>query len=97
MELLAALPQLADLIQKAGVIGVLLIACAALVYEVRRGRAKLHEAAGLLQKTFAERDSARLIAVRLHTLCEAHKISVDLAGLKEILQSAPATTDLLTP
>lgn len=76
--IIGALPQLADLIQKAGVIGVLLIVAGVLVYEVRRLRMELG-------KVYANRDRLALAVVKLKTTCDAHDIRVDLNDLKDLI------------
>jgi hypothetical protein len=72
--LIDQLPKYADLLQKAGVIGVLLIICGVLVYEVIRLRK-------LSVKTFAERDAYRLAATIYKRECDRANITVDLTQL----------------
>lgn len=83
-ELLSALPQLASLVEKLGVIGVLLIAVGWLVYE----RLRLVKQGA---KTFRQRDMARLIAERYrsailgggHSVPDISDILQQYAGDKE--------------
>lgn len=84
-ETLNLLPQLADLIQKGGVVGVMLIACAALVWEVRRGRRQLHQKNNELAVVYGQRDALGLAVVKCKTLLEANDIKVDLSDLKDLL------------
>lgn len=86
-QLLAVLPQLAELIQKAGVVGVLLIALAVLVYEVRRARAHAQELRSQLQAVYGQRDRALLSLVKVKTICEAKGITVDLRDVHDLLPS----------
>lgn len=79
--ILSALPQLADLIQKGGVTGLMLIIAAVLVYEVRRLRMELG-------KVYANRDRLALAVVKLKTTCDAHEIKVDLSDLKDLMPEA---------
>lgn len=82
MELIDSLPKFADLIQKAGVIGLLLIICGVLVNEVRRLRKQLTQ-------TFAERDAYRLHYAVYKSACDREKIAVDVSALQAILLPAP--------
>lgn len=85
--LLSALPQLAGLIEKGGVVGVLLIVAGVLVWEIRRGRQHLHDMRDQLHVVYGQRDLALLAVVKLRTICETHKppIKVDLDDLKALL------------
>lgn len=76
--ILSALPQLAGLIEKGGVIGLLLIVAGVLVYEVRRLRKEL-------DKVYANRDRLALAVAQLRTVCQARGIEVDLDDLKDLL------------
>lgn len=83
-QIVGSLPQLADLIQKAGVIGLLLIVCGVLVYEVRRLRKQS-------EKTFAERDAYRLYYALYKSACDTHDIKVDTSALQALpMLPAPA-------
>lgn len=82
------LPQLADLIQKGGVVGVMLIFCAVLVWEIRRGRRQLHDKNNELAVVYGQRGQLALAVVKLKTVCEEHNIKVDLSDLKDLLPAA---------
>lgn len=81
----AALPQLADLVQKAGVVGVLIIFCGVLAYEIRRGRRREHDIRNELAGVYGQRDKALLMVVKLKTVCEANKIQVDLSDVRDLI------------
>lgn len=83
--ILSALPQLAGLIEKGGVVGVLLIVCGVLVYEVRRGRRHLHQQVSEMQSVCMQRDRALLAVMKLKTLCEAKGLPVDLRDVQDLL------------
>lgn len=89
--ILSSLPQLVDVIQKAGVVGVLLIACGVLVYEIRRGRTREHNLRSELAAVYGQRDRALLAVVKCKTLLEANKISVDLADVQAMIPAITAT------
>lgn len=78
-ELLTAIPALAGLIEKAGVIGLLLIAVGMLIYERLR---LLKE----LTKTYAQRDKWRLAFVKCKDACDHHQIKVDLTDLASLIE-----------
>lgn len=84
-ETLNLLPQLADLIQKGGVVGVMLIACVALVWEIKRGRKQLHAKNNELAIVYGQRGQLALAVVKCQTLLETHNIKVDLSDLKDLL------------
>jgi hypothetical protein len=81
-QLLGSLPQLADLIQKGGVVGLLLIVCGVLVYEVRRLRNEQRQ-------TYAERDAYRLHYTLYKSVCDAHDIKVDTSALQPLPNLLP--------
>lgn len=85
MDLINALPQLVALIEKGGVIGLLMLACAVLVWEIRRGRRLAHEKADELQKIYAQRDRARLALVKCKALCDAAGVKFDLSDMANLL------------
>lgn len=87
--LLGSIPQLAGIVEKGGVVGVLLIVCAVLVWEIKRGRRLVHDKQDELASVYGQRDLALLAVVKLKTICEAHEIKVDLSDLKELLEKAP--------
>lgn len=76
-EFFGQLPQLAALIEKLGVIGLLLIAVAWLVWE----RMRLMK---LSVKTFHQRDRARLREERYRAACRANNITVDVSDIDAI-------------
>lgn len=75
--LIEQLPKYADLLQKAGVIGILLVICGVLLREVIRLRT-------LLVRTFAERDAYRIAYVIYKSACDREKISVDTSALQAL-------------
>lgn len=79
-ELLSALPQLAALIEKLGVIGVLLIAVIWLIYE----RLRLVKD---LTKTYAQRDRWRLACVKYRAACDQARIVVDTSDLSDPIET----------
>lgn len=83
---LGTLPQLAGLIEKGGIIGLLLIACGVLVWEIKRGRSSLLDKQHELAVVYAQRDKALMALVKVKTICEANKLPVDLSDLDALLQ-----------
>lgn len=76
-QIVAALPQLAELVNKGGVVGLLLLVCGVLVYEVNR----LRKQSAL---TFAERDAYRLHYALYKAACDRENIRVDTSALQAI-------------
>lgn len=74
---LTVLPQLADLLQKAGVIGVLLLVCLVLAWEVVRLRKQA-------VKIFNEREAFRMRYVLYKTECVRNNLRVDESALAEL-------------
>lgn len=85
--ILGSLPQLAGLIEKGGVIGLLLIVCGVLVYEIRRGRRIVHDKQNELAAVYGQRDKALLALVKVKTVCESHNIKVDLSDVDALMKS----------
>lgn len=83
--ILNSLPQLVDIIQKGGVVGVLLLMCGVLVYEIRRSRRIIHERQNELATVYGQRDRALLAVVKCKTLLEANKIAVDLSDVQAMI------------
>lgn len=83
MELIDQLPKLADLLTKAGVVGVLLLVCGVLVYEVRRLRAEL-------TRTYALRDKWRTGFTICKAALDFNKIGVDLHSMDDVLKEDAA-------
>jgi hypothetical protein len=79
-ELLTALPQLAALIERLGVIGVLLIAVGWLVYE----RLRLMKE---VVKVYSQRDRWRLACVKYKAACDTHNIHVDTTDLADLIEA----------
>jgi len=90
--ILAALPQLAGLIEKGGIVGVLLIIIGGLVYEILRGRKHVHALRTQLAAVYSQRDTALLSVVKLKTICESKGIPVDLRDVQDMLPAPPALT-----
>lgn len=80
-ELLAALPQLAALVEKLGVVGLLLVAVGWLIYE----RLRLMKE---VVKVYAQRDRWRLACVKYRDACDHHGIKVDTSDLADLIESA---------
>lgn len=78
-ELLSALPQLAGILDKAGVIGALLIGVGVLFYERRR----------LMRqnvKVYRQRDRARLKEQRYLSRLQAEGIAVDVSDIDKLFE-----------
>lgn len=95
--ILGSIPQLAGIVEKGGIIGLLLIVCAVLVWEIRRGRRLMHERQDELAAVYGQRDLALLAVVKLKTVCEAHDIKVDLSDLQDLLAKAPVPKSGMLP
>jgi len=78
-DIVGALPQLAGLIEKGGVVGLLLLICGVLAYEVRRLRSQSI-------KTFAQRDKWRLAYVKCKAALDTAGIKVDLSDLADLTE-----------
>ncbi len=91
-ELAAALPTLSGLIEKAGVIGLLVIACAILVRELLRLRqeytTELTRLRGELANVYRQRDRARLALVKCQAALDNAGIRVDLSAVADIIGDA---------
>jgi hypothetical protein len=76
-SIFSSLPALAGLIEKGGIVGVLLIACGAMIWEIRRLRKDL-------TRVYAIRDKWRTG----YTICKAaldfNKITVDLSMMQDV-------------
>lgn len=75
--IIGALPTLAGLIEKGGIIGVMLIACGVLAYEVKRLRVEL-------VKAYRDRDVHRMGFALCKAACDAAKIAVDLTEMRDL-------------
>lgn len=78
-SIFSSLPQLAGLIEKGGIVGVLLIALAALVWEIRRLRKDL-------TRTYALRDKWRAGFLICKAALDFNKIAVDLSHMEDVLK-----------
>lgn len=76
--ILGSLPQLAALIEKGGVVGLMLIFLGIAVYEVVRLRKEN-------KSIYVQRDRAVVGLVKCKTLLEANKIAVDLSEIKDLI------------
>lgn len=81
----SALPQLASLIEKGGVVGVLLIVCAVLGYEVRRLRA-------LAPVIYKQRDRWRLAYTIVKAAADSAGAKYDLRDLEDLLREDSVAT-----
>lgn len=88
--LLGQLPQLVALIEKAGVVGLLVIFCAVLIWEIRKGRQRLHDLREEMTKIYGQRDKWRLAYVKCKAACDGANppIRVDLSDLGELVGEA---------
>jgi hypothetical protein len=97
VEIFAAIPGLVLAIEKGGVIASMLIMIIALVWEVFTTRKGIHmvrnDATTITGKLYNEvaivtkqRDRALLTVMRLHTVCEAHKIKVSLDDIHDLIE-----------
>ena len=82
-ELFSALPQLAGLIEKGGIIGLLVIVSAVLIWEVRRLRAEL-------ARCYQGRDRWRLAYTIIKAAADACGAKYDLRDLKDLEEGEPA-------
>lgn len=82
-ELLTALPTVSALIEKAGLVGVLIIIAGVLAWEIYRLR-------GELGKCYRERDRARLAVVKCRAALDAHNIKVDLSDIADLVGAEAA-------
>lgn len=78
-------PKFVDLINKGGVVALLVLICGVLIWEVRRLRK-------LAVVTFAERDGYRIAYVLYKSACDREKITVDISALQALpIQLAPSS------
>lgn len=80
--ILGALPALADIIAKGGVVGLMLVVCGVLAWEVMRLRKQSVQ-------VFAERDAYRLAYAVYKQACDAAGLKVDLAALQNLPIALP--------
>jgi hypothetical protein len=80
-ELVTQLPILSGLIEKGGIVGVLVIVIAFLIWD----RVRLVKR---MEITFAERDKARAIQIRYKTVLDQRQIAVDVSDIFEMFKSA---------
>jgi hypothetical protein len=81
-ELVTQLPLLSGLIEKGGIVGVMLIVIAFLIYDRMRLVKRL-------EKTFAERDLARAIQIRQKSMIDGAGLKVDLTDIYEMFKQQP--------
>lgn len=79
MEIFDKLPQFVDIVNKAGVIGLLLIVCGVLVWEVRRLRVEL-------ARTYVNRDKWRAGFLICKSALDFNKINIDLSHMEELVR-----------
>jgi hypothetical protein len=79
VEILDQLPKLVELINKAGIIGLLVIVCGVLVWEVRRLRRELGE-------TYVKRDKWRAGFLICKSALDFNKITVDLSHMEDLVK-----------
>lgn len=76
-EIVAALPNLSALIERGGIIGILLIVCGVMANEVFRLRKEL-------TKTYKQRDRDRLRVVVYKSECDRAGLKPDLSALADM-------------
>lgn len=86
--ILGSLPQLVEIVTKGGVVGVLLIVCGVLVYEIKRSRTIIHDKQNELAAVYGQRDRALLAVVKCKTLLEANKIAIDISDVQAMIPAA---------
>lgn len=79
-ELIQALPQLAAIVEKLGVVGLLLVAVTWLVYERMRLLKEVVSA-------YKQRDRWRLACTKYRDACDHHGIKVDTSDLTDLIES----------
>lgn len=77
-DLITAIPALSGLIEKGGIIGVLLVFSGVMVWEILRLR-------GELSKTYQQRDKARYAVVKCRAALDAAGIKVDLTDIADLI------------
>lgn len=82
-ELVTALPALSALIERGGIIGVLLVVCGVMAWEIARLRK-------VLGKTYAQRDKWRLAFVTVKAAADHAGLKIDLSGLADLLNGDDA-------
>lgn len=82
-DFITALPAVSALIEKAGIIGVLVILGGLLAWEVLRLRREL-------AKCYRERDKARYAVVKCRAALDAAGIKVDLTDIADLLGAETA-------
>jgi hypothetical protein len=85
VDIFGALPQLVGLIEKGGVIGLLVIFCGVLIWEIRRGRETVNKMREELAKVYGQRDRCRLAFVKCKAACDAAQVKVDLSDISDML------------
>ena len=83
-EILSALPQLTAVVEKLGIVGVLLLVVGFLVWDRLRQMKEL-------AKTYRQRDRWRLAYTKVKAACDAANIKVDLSDLSDLVGEDPAT------
>lgn len=75
-EWVAVIPQLAGIIEKGGVIGMLLIVAVAIGWRLSRKERELN-------RVYAQRDFCRQVSARYKVLLDSHGIKVDITDLEQ--------------
>lgn len=78
-EILGLVPQLAGVVDKAGVVGLLILACAYLAWD----RNRLQKEG---RRTYRQRDKARLERERYKSACVNNQIVVDVSDIDKMFQ-----------
>lgn len=82
-DLVSVVPQLVTLVEKLGIIGILILGMAVLVRELMRVR---REAA----RTYRQRDKARTISARYKTALDMNNITVDISDIEQMFKDDEA-------
>lgn len=85
-EILSALPQLVEIVTKAGVIGLLIIVTLVLGWELRRQRAETDKRRVELSRAYRQRDRWRLAYTICKAACDQHDIEVDLRDVDDLIK-----------
>lgn len=84
-DIISVLPALAGLVEKGGIIGIMLIACGVLSWEVNRLRKRDAERTREIAAIYAQRDRWRLAYVKCKAALDQAKIVVDLSDISDLI------------
>ena len=78
--ILQTIPQLTAIIEKGGIVGLLVIICGFLLWQLIRYQKEL-------SSTYRQRDRWRLAFVKAKSVCDGANLKVDLTDLADLLES----------